>query len=564
MNLGSLASDNPLIKYTSYGEMKTHIWLKSLIGGDSKAAALLSFQFISIFAGIILIVAVLFLSRKLFENSLESLLFSLGILSGGYMLLFFGYVEYYSLFVLFVSVYTLIGLLIMNGRLNKWLLLPLFILTVLFHIFGLVLLPSLLLVLFRKTKIEYLFEKIPNKTKKVLAFVGALAFVATYIYFYKHSYRFRFALVPALSDRFTVEEYTLFSIKHLSDFLNVLLLLLPGLPIFLVLISKVSLRETIRSKPFQFLIILLFSTLCAVFLIDPKLGMPRDWDLLSFSGIPLATFAYYYLLKNIQSKWNYIAISLMIVLGLLSVIPRAVRQHTPSLAVSEFRTYSGLDQAKNRVGRWLLIDYYVEAGDSSKASIEAVQWLSDYPEHDVVQIVDSLAGAGKPREAMQYAKQMILKNPMFASSYFAVGTEYLVSHNIDSAIFYLEIANGMNPGNYEMLYALGFAYIQRGDISKAERALKNSIKLNEKQIDAYLALLQLYNTPELKEKYYLVLSKAAQKENAPAVILAEFGKYLINKGELEFGYEIVRKAIGKGLDSVEERQLLETYPQLSR
>ena len=74
MNLASLASAKPLIKSSGFGEVKVHIWLKSLLGGNDEATALLSFQIISILSGIILLMAVLFLAQRLFEKRFDSFL----------------------------------------------------------------------------------------------------------------------------------------------------------------------------------------------------------------------------------------------------------------------------------------------------------------------------------------------------------------------------------------------------------------------------------------------------------------------------------------------------------
>ena len=38
--------------------------------------------------------------------------------------------------------------------------------------------------------------------------------------------------------------------------------------------------------------IMLVCCLGAVFVLDPKLGMPRDWDLFSFAGVPFVVLCY--------------------------------------------------------------------------------------------------------------------------------------------------------------------------------------------------------------------------------------------------------------------------------
>ncbi|MCK4461803.1 MAG: hypothetical protein KAW46_08350, partial [candidate division Zixibacteria bacterium] len=106
--LSSLATDQATaMKIREYGESLLHIWLENLIGGDGQAAALLSYQIISIAAGLLFVIVTALFASKLFERTADRVLFLLGVCTGGYMLLFFGYVENYSLFVLSVLVYTL-------------------------------------------------------------------------------------------------------------------------------------------------------------------------------------------------------------------------------------------------------------------------------------------------------------------------------------------------------------------------------------------------------------------------------------------------------------------------
>ncbi|MCK4373269.1 MAG: hypothetical protein KAW61_08980, partial [candidate division Zixibacteria bacterium] len=77
--LSSLATDQPTtMKIREYGESLLHICLKNLIGGDGQASALLSYQIISITAGLLFVVAVALFARKLYERTAERVLFLLG------------------------------------------------------------------------------------------------------------------------------------------------------------------------------------------------------------------------------------------------------------------------------------------------------------------------------------------------------------------------------------------------------------------------------------------------------------------------------------------------------
>ncbi|MCH7691242.1 MAG: hypothetical protein IIA17_09385 [candidate division Zixibacteria bacterium] len=561
LNLSSLASSNPLVKFSSYGTVHTLIWLKSLIDSSGDLSALLSFQIVSILSGVLFTIVTCILARKLFDNRYDSLLFALGLISGGYTLLFFGYVEYYSLFVLSVLVYTIIGLLIVKGRVNRWVIIPLFLLTNFFHAFGICLMPSTLFLLWHDSRPVVYFESRTRSAKWRAAAMASMLLIAAFFYLYMNSYGFRFSVVPIFPDRFTVEGYSLFSFKHIVDFFNLLLLLVPGLPVFLLLLPYLS-KQSLKQRASMFLLIMTASTLAAVFLIDPKLGMPRDWDLFSFAGIPLAVLAYYTILSNRQIVKRHAAVTLVIMLGFFSLVPRAVRQNTPELAIAEFRNYAALDQTKNRTGRISLGDYYRDNGDSLKAEFEYRQFDKDFPENLVVFKVDSLDKADRGQEALEYARWAIKKNPAFATAYYALGTQYLEGQYTDSAIFYLEIATALNPQNAVIWDAMGFAFAKIGDMKKGEQALRNSINLDKKSIYPILDLLKLYATSNQERKYDSLLSMLAEYNDIRPEILARFGIIMIEKGEIESGLKSIEKAVTIGLDSVFIRQLEERYPQL--
>lgn len=562
LNLASLASESPLIKNIARGEVLAHIWVKSLVSGGGEKAALLSFQIISILSGIIMLTLISFMSRRIFENRIDSLMFTLGIASSGFMLLSFGYVEYYSLFVLSVAIYVLGGLLIVNDKLNKWFIIPLLIFPVIFHGLGVTLIPSSLFILLSGTKFYDLIQKLTNRTKWIMILVGAVLFMTTFVYFYTSNYSFRFAVLPVLPDRFTVEGYTLFSINHVIDFLNLLLLLVPGLLIFLVLLPNLYSKGNLSQKPYQYLVILMLSTLGAVFLIDPRLGMPRDWDLLSFSGVPLAAFVYYSILDNRQLVRRYMIVSVIIVVGFFSLLPRAVRQHIPELAVAEFKTYAKLDIIKNRVGRNLLIDYYNRVGETRSANNETSNWYRDFPERLMLLRADSLFRTQMTIQAVRIVKQIIKKNPYYVPAYYALGRGYLDLREIDSAIVYLEIANAMNSHNPDFLNALARAYIAIKDYEYSEEVLLKSIRIDSKPLEPHMLLLATYEMKGDENKYHIYLSKIVERSDIPSEILVKYIANLIKQSDIHEALAFFERAIKSGLDSVQIRLLEESHPQL--
>ncbi len=563
--LSLLAADNPLVKTRELGEAWVHIWLKSFLGGEGESAALLSFQIISIFSGLLFLIVALFFSRKLFTTTLPRILFLLGTVSGGYMLLFFGYVENYSLFVLTVLLYTLTGIMITRKYINKWSILPLQVLLVVFHIIGAAFLVSTLFLLLFDTsfyrKISHLSRKIKIATFIVLA-GGA---VAVFVFLYTNNYFFRFAFVPIVENRFTSEGYTLFSLKHIVDYLNLLMLLFPALP--LVVVALVSSRRAldVGKNEVSFLFLLLVSVLGTIFILDPKLGMPRDWDLFSFVGIPLVVTSYYFLLKpKTNIKQHLFVMGLSITLSLLVLFPRVVSQVIPDIAIKQCKYYFALDKNRNRTARHLLIEYYLKTGDSLKAELEFEQFQADFPEKQLMDSALVLINTGQAAKAVPLLQYVLDVNSLYADAWLNLGKCYAKLGEKKKAVEYIEIANGLNPYNAIFLNYLGNAYLENGQFKEARTALEKALTYAPQYPDPLFALTMLNAVEGRWEQYYKLFKRLAQKRNVRFSFFQALGDFHMSRKDFPKAAEAYREALRRGLDSSYVQKVIEKYPQLKQ
>jgi len=541
-----------------------HIWVKNLIGGESERAALLSFQIISIAAGVLFLTIVAVFARFLFERTRDRILFLLGLASGGYMLLFFGYVENYSLFVLSVAVYSLMGLLVVKGKLNRWLILPVVALEIFFHVLGVTLIPSALYLLLANSKLGDFLARLSRQLKLLIALVIAVMLLSVFYYFYTTDYFFRFAFVPLLENRFTVEGYTLFSLKHVLDYLNLLILLLPGLPVVAAVLLFLPMRKILKQRECRYLFILLVSTLGAVFVFDPKVGMPRDWDLFSFCGVPISIFAYYLYLNERQHYQYLVTIStLSFTLGFLALLPRAVAQVLPEVSVSHFKSYCKYDRAKNRTGRAILIDYYKKAGNEEAERLEIQRAYLDFPEKRLADSAAAIVATGKSLEAVPLLRRVLEVNTLYADAWANLGKCQVYMHRYEDAIESLELANGLNPYHPIILNDLGVAYLSVGNYNRAEEMLQKSHSRSPSQREPLVNLVRLYTLWGRSAQYNEYFIKLSLRSDAPSQFLKGLGDWYLGKKDFTRSAEAFRAALQKGLDSVYVKQLIAKYPELS-
>lgn len=562
--LSTLASDNPGIRSTEQGETLVHLWVKLLIGTNGETSALMSHQIVSISAGVLLLIAVALVSKWLFDRTINRVLFWLGLASGGYMLLFFGYVEHYSLSVLSVAVYSLMGLLVAKKKINRWLTLPVVILAIFFHILGVTLIPSAIYLLVSNSRLGNALAGLNNKTKLLMVTIAAVILVSLFYYFYSTDYFFRFALVPLFKDRFTVEGYTLFSSKHLLDYLNLLILLLPGLPLMVATLFFLPLRKIFRQREYRYLLVLLVSTLGAVFILNPRLGMPRDWDLFSFSGVPLAAFSYYTLLSCRGKNQLRVIISILtILIGFLSLFPRVVGQVSADISLAHFNNYIlRLDKVKSK-GTWgLLSNYYERVGNREAAQRERERMKRHFPEREYVERAKALLKQARFAEAIDWCEKALKADPICVGAYVILGTALLETDRIDSALVCLKIADGLNP-YYPVIYNnLAFAYYHKKDYKRARELWFKALEQDSLLMGPLTGLARLYRVIGDEGKYSQYFFRAATRNDAPLDFVKALGDYHLSAGAYEEAAEAYRRALQKGLDSMYVKKLIEKYPQL--
>ena len=563
--LSLLAHEVPLVKYRDLGEALAHIGLKQLLGLKGESGALITFQIISIAAGVLFFMINVWAACKLYVRGLHRAMFVLFMLSIGPMLLFFGYVENYSLFVCSVALFAMGGLLVAMGKLGRTYLIPLTILPCFFHIFGVCLIPSALYAAVSGSSFGDRLAATSWKTRSMLVFLLGAAASVLFFWLYWTDYFFRFAIIPLVPDRFTVDGYWLLAPSHFADFVNLLLLLVPSLLLMIVVIRSLSLRRLLRQREYRFLGLLVISTLTAAFIFDPKLGMARDWDLFSFAGIPLAFTAAYMILDKSNEVHNRLGILLMaIALGLLALFPRVIGQAVPGIAISRFGDHTALDRTKNMYSCTNLMKYYQNLGDTAALEREAQRYRQDYPERYVNREGVALKDRGNCPEAIQRFKRALQMNPVFSAAYSNLGMCYQSQGKLELAIDLFRISSGLNPYNAIIATKLGGAYFEQGDYEQAEKSLRWAVKIDADNADPLLGLSMVYERQGRTKERDLILEQLVQLSDPPVAALHEMAERHFSRGDYEQAAQLFKRALGPEPDSSQVLQLIEWYPQLER
>jgi len=548
-----------------YGESLIHLWVYNILKTPGEYGALLSYRIISIAAGIAFLFTLVIAARKLYSETKVQILFIISLISGGYLLLFFGYVENYSLLLWSVTLFTLTGLLIVNSIINRWYILPVYILSIFFHVIGIVLFPAVVYLLLQNSKIGSRISKLkPLSWFLILLVVGSLASIVFY-YFYNNYYFFRFSFVPLFENRFTVESYTLFSFNHILDFINLIFLLIPGIIVFIIWMIISKSVNFIRNKDNVFLVILSISVLGVAFIIDPKLGMPRDWDLFAFAGIPLMALIFNSILNSkIDIKSKLITIILMIALNLLCLIPRVTSQVLPEISLAHFYNYIKLDKSKNRGVSGFLYSYYLSVGETKQAKELNSLWRVRYPEIIILENATTLKSQRKYGDALKLYNSLIKSDPFHFDIYNNMSECYIETRQFDSAEVLLDIARGMSPYNPAVWSNIGWVNFYLKKYENAKNAWFKSMKFDSTNIQPYVGLISLYHSTknELKYNEYLIIT--AQKSNAPGEVHMAFGNLLTKQGKVDDAVREYDKALAKGVNPLKIEQLKQRALKLKK
>lgn len=543
------------------GTFAVQNWLFELIGGDTRDA-LPSLQLVSYFSGLLLLLGGAIAATRLFDGLLRRLLFLMGLASGGYMLLFFGYLESYPLFVCSIGWFCLSGLMVSRGRAPRWLPLMPLVAAAFFHIFAVVLIPAAVFILLWGSSWGNRIAAVRRSTLAMFA-IGLVAVgLAVFFYLYQNSLFFRFTIVPLQTDQHTVEGYWLLSWNHLLDYVNQLFVLLPGILVMASLLLSARVRARVMKPDCLFLLLVLASSMGLMFLINPGLGMPRDWDLFSFTGMPLVILFYYLALDRDGPRDGSRIAILGITLGLLLLGPRVATQINPELGIALFDRYAALDRVKNSSGRFILREYLIEQGRVQEAERRRQIDNEELPEGEWVTTGQQLVLDGRVKAGAALLFRAIESDPSHYLAWANLGAAYSIHGLYDSARYYLEVAAARMPFNAGIYSNLADVYAALGEFDLAENMLLDAMELAPDDFLPRGLLLQLYKRQNRFDEYGLLLEQVAERNNAPPEILLEAAKTKLWAFDMTKAGQLLNRALEAGLDSATVCELQGQYPDL--
>ena len=462
-------------------------YLHALVYRFLKLDANQTYILISCLAGAFFVFLALLLSHLLGKENKEKVFAFVILVSMGSIQLFFGYVESYTLVYIGIMGYFLFSLWFLKGKCS--LIFPgiaLFF-SISFHLSVIYLLPSLIYLCLSKSKREektFDFKSVFSVTFMLLL-VGTGLFILSTQNPDKISPATYFISIFGSSQ----DPYSLFSFAHLLDIINEQFLLSPAGIILWAMVIFCVRKINFKERVVTFFAIVTFFSFVFAFIMDPKLGYARDWDLFSSTGLGYTLLGIYlgfnYFRQAKIKRLNYMILALTST-ALFCTRPWIWVNAQEEKAVERFKALLNVDVERSGYGHEILAYHYRDQGLINKEMEEWERALSVVKnERYAVNLGISYGKLGRYQEAIDMFKRAIQINPNFANSYPNLGKVLVLIGEYDEAKKQYQMAINKAPYFLPAYKDLGALLMVTGDYKEAILVLESAIKINPDYFPAY-------------------------------------------------------------------------------
>ncbi len=536
-NLAS--SSGTFIKWSEKGITFILIAIQSLLGPKNQNTSLWAFRIVSVLSGLISIWFFFMIAQITGADKFRKTLIFLASLLSGILLLFFGYAENYPLLWVALTGFTFFGIRYLNENGN--LLWP-----ALFLAFGLfihlemgTLLPAYVYLILAKGGGLRFYRRF-----QFAFWIAASALVIAGIVLFARKFTtnlyFENIFLPLIDGKPNYPEYALLSLPHLSDIINLLLLLSP-LIFLLIFLSIRNIPAALKSKCGRFLILSALFSFLFLAIIDPMLGLPRDWDLFSVSAYALTLLLILHISENGLGAIKRIILPATIYL-LAALLPYLVTNLKTKESIAYAQYTIDLDIPKSYPAYSIMLHYYGDRNDTVQGEMLYAKYHPQYVTETKYRLAEGALSKGSIPEAVEIVNTISPDkfswryHNLLSFLYFAKddtgkaleeSDKALQLNNYNSELFAnrAKILNGMRKIDEALIY-LDKAYQldrRNTDILEGLTSLNSFIRKPD-QIIRYAGELAVVDSTSFKAYYYLTGALAMTKKLDQAEIY--YAKYL--------------------------------------
>lgn len=384
-----------------------------------------SYILLSAAAGVIFVVVVVGFSARMLSAPVRPI-FLLAVFGSGGMLLFFGYAEDYAWVSLAVTGCVLAAIEVRpDSEKWPWKTVAWFVAAVAFHLMALFLLPVVIYLILRRHL--PLFRDANRLAWRVLL-GGLLLTTVGYAVTRPWTWsKYALAIFPGNSK----DGYSVLSIRHIVDILNLLLLVAPLASLVILMFHRSDAHQRHATRVLR---LAAGAGIGFVLLFNPGLGMSRDWDLYSVTLWPLVLLGAWGLANVAWERQRNAVLACMCGCTLLIAVPFVLVHQSARAEIVRFKAILGLDLRRTAYGWENLAAYYRRVRD---------------PHNVIIALENSVGVDPNPRYKLNLANELRRAGRLEEAEYW-----------------YLESVR-MRPDFVKNLVMLCQSYAQRGDNRKA-------------------------------------------------------------------------------------------------
>ncbi|MBN2227495.1 MAG: tetratricopeptide repeat protein [candidate division Zixibacteria bacterium] len=471
------------------------IW--KTLGMSKVTAAALGYQTVSILSGGLFIWAVYKIASVLHDTPRQRTRFFLMTLFSGIILFFFGMVENTILLPSLIALIVLLSTKLLNNgpSVKSYLfLLVLSIIGVITHVLFLAIIPAVVFAAVVAANRRAGSLKTFGLALSGLVLIAGL--MSVYItaagdIFLENKLLF-------LSGKQPLPGYSLFSLPHATDILNLLVTVIPLFLIFLFVLVTPHKSDDRRGVS-TFFAVLAIGQLVLLFILDPKNGMIRDFPL--FAGLlPGMVFwsACRFSSDNATgtdfSNWR----DRLAIPALILIIPTLVVHLSPSLTIKRLDAYLEHNEFKYEAALLAMRDYYLTKEEYDLADQRERSVRGKVPDYLKSQMINDLYVHDRYHEALGVAERLIERHPYNAQYRMQYGNVLLHFDRYRDAERELLIASQLAPDNPEIYHFLSELYRQLRHGDKCLASIQRGLNLDPNNL---LLLVDLTGYYYLKHEY---------------------------------------------------------------
>jgi tetratricopeptide (TPR) repeat protein len=563
--IGNLSSTTgSWIKWSEKGATLAIIGVRSVLGSPNEGNAILSFQIVSVVSGMVTVWLYVLISGVLSQDPVKRLLTFVTLLFSATILLFFGYVESYPIlwpavaaFLFFSLKYSIHG----KGLVPA---LACLALAIALHLQALIYGPAVLFLLFSRGAGLRWFRRF----RILLIGLSTMGIVAGAVLLYLKFGSHKFAeniFLPLLTGKPGRPEYSALCLRHLSDILNLFLLVYP-LGFLWVAVAGWRARKRLVDPTAIFLGLMTVGSFLFLLLVDPTLTMPRDWDLFAICWLAPTVLALYLI-----SDSDLSAMKKFILPILLGTIVLAA----PFL-LANLNEKGSVEQAKQFVDDTpegslstisFITSYYRKLGDTAAVdSLEARKAVL-FPEFHKIRQAWELMNAGKMAEAEPLIRAL-KPDPYSVDYHQCLTTYFTMTRQFDSALVHAQAIIQLQPYLESGYTSLSVILLMQNEPKMALDVLRQGYALNQNYVPTLTGLAAAFmGASEFDSAFYygtrtIALNpRASQAYYYTAEACIELHR---NDDARDYARQYLEVGPGSpGYDVFSER-LLKTFPELNQ